>query len=43
MSATEVLAKMEGIAPTVKEVFHANVRMDGQATIVTKGRLSIDS
>ena len=43
MRATEVLAKMERLAPTVKEVIHADARMDGQAIAVTKVRLSIDT
>ena len=43
MSATKVLAKMEELALTVLEVIHANAKMDGQAKIVTKVRLSIYS
>ena len=43
MSATKVLAKMEELALTVMEVIHANAKMDGQAKIVTKVRLSIYS
>ena len=41
MSATEVLAKMEELVSTVKEVIHAYVRMNGKAIIVTKVRLTI--
>ena len=41
MSATVILAKMEELAPTVMEVIHVVAKMDGQATIVTKVRLSI--
>jgi len=36
MSATVILAKMEELAPTVMEVIHAAVKMDGQAMIVPK-------
>ena len=43
MSATKVLAKMEELALTLMEVIHANAKMDGQAIIVTKVRLSIYS
>ena len=41
MSATVVLAKTEELVPTVMEVIHAVAELDGQATIVTKVRLSI--
>ena len=41
MSATVILAKMEELAPTVMEVIHAAVKMDGQAIIVTKVWFSI--
>ena len=41
MSATVILAKMEELAPTVVEVIHAAVKMDGQAMIVPKVWFSI--
>ena len=36
-----ILAKMEELAPTPKEVICADARKDGQALIVTKVKLSI--
>jgi len=36
MSVTVILAEMEELAPTPKEVICADARKDGQAMIVTK-------
>jgi len=36
MSVTDILAQMEELAPTPKEVIGADARKDGQAIIVTK-------
>ena len=41
MSVTVILAEMEELAPTPKEVICADARKDGQAMIVTKVKLSI--
>ena len=41
MSVTVILAEMEELAPTVKEVIPAFAKEDGKAMIVTKVKLSI--
>ena len=41
MSVTVILAEMEELAPTPKEVICADARKDGQAMIVGKVKLSI--
>ena len=43
MSAKLVLVEMEELAPTVQAVIHADAKLDGQAIIVPKVRLSIDT